>query len=71
MQVRYLSDAELAALSGWPEQISDEELVSFFTLSAPDLRWVRDEGRYRCAGNLLGLSVQLCALPWLGWTPTS
>lgn len=64
MPVRYFSDTEL---SGWPEQINDDDLVTFFTLSTPDLRWVREQGRG--ATNLLGLSIQLCTLPWLGFIP--
>jgi hypothetical protein len=37
MPVRFLSDAELARLSGWPEEIADEDAVTFFTLTAEDL----------------------------------
>ena len=35
MPVRYLSDPELARLSGWPDEIADSDAVSYFTL---DLR---------------------------------
>ena|ERR1700720_182226 len=66
MPVRFLSDAELARLSSWPDEIAAEDLVTFFTLSPDDLAWLagfnRDENR-------LGAAVQLCALPWLGWIP--
>ena len=66
MPVRFLSDADLARLSGWPGEIADEDLVTFFTLTGDDLAWLstnyRDENR-------LGVAVQMCALPWLGWVP--
>ena len=37
MPVRFLSDAELARLSSWPDEIAAEDLVTFFTLSPDDL----------------------------------
>jgi hypothetical protein len=40
MPVRYLSDPELARLSGWPDEIADEDAVTYFTLSADDLPWL-------------------------------
>ena len=59
LPVRFLSDAELARLSSWPDEIAAEDLVTFFTLSPDDLGWLagfnRDENR-------LGAAVQLCAL---------
>jgi hypothetical protein len=68
MPVRFLSDAELARLSSWPDEIAAEDLVTFFTLSPDDLAWLagfnRDETR-------LGAAVQLCALPWLTPCPRS
>ena len=63
MPVRFLSDAELARLSSWPDEIAAQDLVTFFTLSPDDLAgFNRDENR-------LGAAVQLCALLWLGWIP--
>ena len=38
MPVRFLSDAELARLSGWPNDFSEDDLVTFFTLTSDDLR---------------------------------
>jgi TnpA family transposase len=66
MPVRFLSDAELARLSSWPEEIAAEDLVTFFTLPLDDLGWLAGFNR---DGNRLGAAVQLCALPWLGWIP--
>ena len=40
MPVRYLSDPELARLSGWPDEIADEDAVTYFTLSAGDVSWL-------------------------------
>jgi hypothetical protein len=34
MPVRFLSDAELARLSSWPDEIADGDLVTFFTLTS-------------------------------------
>ena len=67
MPARFLSDVDLARLTGWPDQVTGEELAAFFTLTRDDVAWVVD-GR-RGAGNRLGLAVQRCTLPWLGWAP--
>ncbi|MCA1675955.1 MAG: DUF4158 domain-containing protein, partial [Actinobacteria bacterium] len=66
MPTRYLSDAELARLAGYPDTIADEDLVTFFRLEDEDLRWVRER---RGGANRLGLALQLCTLPWLGFVP--
>ena len=67
MPVRYLSDPELARLISWPDEIDVADAVTYFTLSGDDLSWIA--GFNRRAENRLGVSVQLCALPWLGWIP--
>jgi Domain of unknown function (DUF4158) len=67
MRTRFLTDAELAQLSGFPAGIAAEDLVTYFSLEPDDCRWVvRD---HRGQANRLGLSLQLCALPWLGFVP--
>ena len=66
MPVRFLSDAELARLSGWPDEIADEDLVTYFALTGDDLGWLASTVRLE---NRLGAAVQLCSLPWLGWIP--
>ena len=66
MPVRLLSDAELARLSGWPHDVADDDLVTFFTLTSDDLGWLGSNVRI---DNRLGAAVQLCTLPWLGWIP--
>jgi len=66
MPVRFLSDAELAQLSGWPSEIAADDLITFLTLTDDDLGWLGSNYRYE---NRLGAAVQLCTLPWLGWIP--
>ena len=49
MPVRFLSEAELARLSNWPDETADDDLVTYFTLTSDDLDWlgstVRSENR--------------------------
>jgi hypothetical protein len=66
MPVRYLSDPELARLSGWPDEIADVDAVTYVTLSADDLSWLAGFNRQQ---DRLGVAVQLSTLPWLGWIP--
>jgi len=61
------SDEELAQLRGFPE-ITRDELIRFFTLTSANRAFV-DPGRGRSARDRLGLAVQLCTLPWLGFVP--
>lgn len=67
MATRVFSEEELARLRGFPE-ITGDELVRFFTLTAADRAFV-DPGRGRSARDRLGLALQLCILPWLGFVP--
>lgn len=66
MPVRFLSEAELARLSSWPDEIAEDDLVTYFTLTSDDLDWLGSTVR---SENRVGAAVQLCALPWLGWIP--
>ena len=61
------ADEELEQLREFPE-VSREDLVRFFTLTAADLAFV-DPGRGRGPADRLGLAVTLCTLPWLGFVP--
>ncbi|GAA2881894.1 hypothetical protein GCM10010517_45000 [Streptosporangium fragile] len=67
MATRVFTDEEIARLRSFPE-ISREELIRFFTLTAADVEF-NDPGRGRGPADRLGLAVQLCALPWLGFVP--
>lgn len=59
------SAEELARLRGFPE-VTRAELIQYFTLIRPDEVFLR---KFRGAGNVLGVGVQLCSLPWLGYVP--
>jgi len=67
LATRVFSDEELAQLRGFPE-ITRDELIRFFTLTSANRAFV-DPGRGRSARDRLGLAVQLCTLPWLGFVP--
>jgi hypothetical protein len=60
-----MSDAELDKLQAVPE-ISREELLRYFTLTPADGGFL---AAHRRPANRLGLAVQLCTLPWLGFVP--
>ena len=66
MPTRFLSDAEIERLGGWPEAIGERELARFFALTDEDLRFVR---RQHSPAGQLGIALQLCALRWLGFRP--
>jgi hypothetical protein len=66
MPVRFLSDAELARLSSWPDEIADDDLAIYFTLTSDDLGWLASTVQVE---NRLGAAVQLSTLLWLGWVP--
>jgi hypothetical protein len=59
------SEEEQAQLRGFPE-INRAELVRHFTLTGADVAFLR---RFRTGRNVLGVAVQLCTLPWLGFVP--
>lgn len=61
------SDEQLEGLRGFPE-IGRDDLIRYFTLTAADVAFL-DPGRGRAATERLGLAVQLCTLPWLGFVP--
>lgn len=63
---RFLSDAEIQRLEGWPESIERREVVRFFSLAGEDLAFVRAQ---RGAANQLGIALQLGAVRWLGFVP--
>ncbi len=59
------SAEDLARLRGFPE-INRAELIRYFTLTGADEAFVR---QFRTGRNVLGVAVQLCTLPWLGFVP--
>jgi len=64
---RVLSDAELEQLASWPSEVAHSDLIAHFTVSVEDLRWLRSF-RFSAAVRL-GMTVQLCALRFLGFVP--
>ncbi len=69
MATRVLSDVELEQLATWPPEVAHSDLAACFTLSITDVRWLRSFRSPRAAADRLGLAVQLCALPFLGFIP--
>ncbi len=67
MATRVFTDAELERLRSFPE-INPDGLIRFFTLAKPHVEFV-DPGRGRGPADRLGMAVQLCTLPWLGFVP--
>ncbi len=63
---RFLSDAEIERLEGWPESIERRDLVRYCELGGEDLAFVRGQ---RGAANQLGIALQLCSMRWLGFVP--
>ncbi len=66
MPTRFLSDAEIARLEGFPEVVERRDVVRYFVLGGEDLVFVRGQ---RGAPNQLGIALQLGALRWLGFVP--
>ena len=67
MATRLFSDAHLEQLRSFPD-IDRDQLIRFFTLTPADVAFA-DPGRGRGPADRLGLAVQLCTLPWLGFVP--
>ncbi|GAA1003676.1 hypothetical protein Aple_004450 [Acrocarpospora pleiomorpha] len=67
MSEKMFSEEQLEQLRSFPE-ISREELIRYFTPTAADVAFV-DPGRGRGVVDRLGMMVQLCTLPWLGFVP--
>ncbi len=59
------SEDELAQLRGFPEP-ARAELIRYFTVAPADELFVR---KFRGRENVMGVAVQLCTLPWLGYVP--
>jgi hypothetical protein len=59
------SEQELGRLRAFPE-ITRAELIRYFTLTSAEDGFL---GKFLGPRNVLGVSVQLCTLPWLGFVP--
>lgn len=63
MPVNWLTAADRDRLLRFPQNMSESDLISFFTLTKEDRRFVR---RHYGASGQLGVALQLCALLFLG-----
>jgi hypothetical protein len=63
---RFLTDAQRARLSQFPDDVVDDDLGAYFTLTE-DERAVAM--RRRGDENRLGFALQLCTLRYLGFVP--
>jgi len=61
------SEEQLDQLRSFPD-IGRDDLIRYFTPTRADVAFV-DPGRGRGPADRLGLAVQLCTLPWLGFVP--
>ncbi|MCP2351849.1 DUF4158 domain-containing protein [Nonomuraea roseoviolacea] len=61
------SEEQLEQLRSFPE-VSADELIRYFTPTSADVAFV-DPGKGRGPVDQLGMLVQLCTLPWLGFVP--
>ncbi|MGB0093400.1 MAG: DUF4158 domain-containing protein, partial [Solirubrobacteraceae bacterium] len=66
MPTRFLSDAEIERLEGWPDAIERRDVVRLFAPAGDDLAFVREQ---RGAANQLAVALQLGALRGLGFVP--
>ena len=66
MPASIFSDAELARLASFPEEIPSSDLIRDFTLTGVDRDLISIR---RGVGNRLGVALQLCALRYLGFVP--
>lgn len=66
MPVRALTDVERRRLTGFPSEILEEDLYSYFTLSGFDRRVIPERVP---PAIRLGFAVSLCAVGYLGFCP--
>ena len=66
MPGRVFTETERRRLGAFPSEISEPDLIRYFTLSESDLEFVRQQ---RGDHNRLGFALQLCALRYLGFCP--
>ncbi|MGK5553794.1 Tn3 family transposase [Actinomadura kijaniata] len=66
MSTRFLPDEQVERLRSFPG-IGREELIKYFTLTPREHAFLDAPGRG--ADARVGLALQLCTLPWLGFVP--
>ena len=66
MPIQIFTEAERAKLDTFPEEITHNDLITFFTLSESD----REQLPFFSAPhNRLGFALQLCTLRFMGFVP--
>jgi len=66
MPEHWLTEAERLRLTSYPIEVAAEDLVTFFTLTESDHKFLSN---LRYDANRLGCALQLCALRYLGFVP--
>ena len=66
MPVRALTDVERRRLSGFPQEIPEDELFFYFSLSGADRAMVPER---TSPAVRLGFAVSLCSVRYLGFCP--
>ena len=66
MPVDLLTDAERERLSGFPKEVSAEDMYAFFSLTGPDRAVIPANS---APANRLGFVLALCAVRYLGFCP--
>ena len=66
MPIHIFTEAERAKLDTFPEEITHDDLVTFFTLSEADHAQLPI---YSASYNRLGFALQLCTLRFMGFVP--
>lgn len=64
MPVSFLAEAERVRLNSFPVELSNEDLIAYFTLSDKDLRQIP---KTAAAANRLGVALQIVLLRFLGF----
>lgn len=60
MPEHWLTESELARLTGYPAEVPTTDLVTFFTLTESDRKLLLSNLRHDA--NRLGIALQLCTL---------
>ncbi len=66
MPVNWLSEAERERFNNFPQQISEADIIAFFTLTTDDQELIN---QHHAGSNKLGVAIQLCTLRYLGFIP--
>jgi hypothetical protein len=66
MPIQIFTEAERTRLDAFPEEITHDDLIAFFTLTKADQRQLP---RSSAPHNRLGFALQLCTLRFMGFVP--